>query len=196
MGILQARMLEWVAMPSSRGSSQSRDQTHVFHIAGEFFTVWVIRGATVKNFLVLGILYKQNHNFFALSCRLVSLSISSVFIQHHAFLWLNNIPLGFPGGSDDKESSFYVGDLGLIPGLGRSPKGGHGNPLQDSCLENPHEQRSLVGYSPHDCKELDTTEWLSTTTLDIWHFFFIHSSHDENLDCFIGMKWYLIAFSC
>ena len=36
-------------------------------------------------------------------------------------------------------------DLGSIPGLGRSPGGGHGNPLQDSCLENPHGQRSLAG---------------------------------------------------
>ena len=39
-------------------------------------------------------------------------------------------------------------DAGLIPGLGIFPGGGHGNPLQYSCLENPHGQRSLVGYSP------------------------------------------------
>ena len=45
-----------------------------------------------------------------------------------------------------------------IPGLGRSPGGGHGNPLQYSCLENPHGQRSQVGYSPWAHKELDTTE--------------------------------------
>ena len=41
-----------------------------------------------------------------------------------------------------------VGNLGSIPGLGRSPGGGHGNPLQYSCLENTHGQRSLVGYNP------------------------------------------------
>ena len=41
-----------------------------------------------------------------------------------------------------------AGDAGSIPGLGRSPGGGHGNSLQYSCLENPHGQRSLVGYSP------------------------------------------------
>ena len=41
-----------------------------------------------------------------------------------------------------------VRDMGSIPGLGRSPGGGHGNPLLYSCLENPHGQRSLVGYSP------------------------------------------------
>ena len=39
-------------------------------------------------------------------------------------------------------------DSGLIPGLGRSTGGGHDNPLQFSCLENPHGQRSLAGYSP------------------------------------------------
>ena len=45
--------------------------------------------------------------------------------------------LGFPGGSDSKESACNVGDLGSVSGLGRSPGGGHGNPLQYSCLENP-----------------------------------------------------------
>ena len=66
------------------------------------------------------------------------------------------------GGSDGKESACNAGDLGLIPGLGRSPGGRHGNPLQNSCLENPHGQRSLVGYSPWGHKESDTTGWLST----------------------------------
>ena len=42
-----------------------------------------------------------------------------------------------------KESTHSAGDLGSIPGLGKSPGGGHGNPLQYSCLENPHGQRSL-----------------------------------------------------
>ena len=55
--------------------------------------------------------------------------------------------MGFPGGSDGKESACSEGDLGSVPGLGRSPGGGHGNPLQYSCLENPHGQRSLAGYS-------------------------------------------------
>ena len=55
-------------------------------------------------------------------------------------------------------------DTGSIPGLGRSPGEGCGNPLQYSCLENPHGQRSQVGYSPWGHKELDTTERLSTST--------------------------------
>ena len=60
--------------------------------------------------------------------------------------------VGFPGGSDGKEYACNAGDLGSIPGLGRSSGGGHGNPLQYSCLETPHGQRSLVGYSPWDRK--------------------------------------------
>ena len=64
----------------------------------------------------------------------------------------------FPGGSDGKESACNAGDLGLIPGWGRSPGGGHGSSLQYSCLENPHGQRSLAGYSPWASKESDTTE--------------------------------------
>ena len=73
-----------------------------------------------------------------------------------------NLILGFPAVSDSKESTCNAGDLGLIPGLGRSPGGGHGNPLQYSCLENPHGLRNLVGYSPWGCKESDTIERLST----------------------------------
>ena len=51
-------------------------------------------------------------------------------------------------------------DAHLIPGSGRSPGEGYGNLLQYSCLENPHGQRRLVGYSPRGCKELGTTERL------------------------------------
>ena len=54
-------------------------------------------------------------------------------------------PWGFPGGSDGKESTCNVQDLGLIPELGRSPGGGHGNPLQYSCLENPLGHRRPGG---------------------------------------------------
>ena len=69
---------------------------------------------------------------------------------------------GFSGGSDGKESTCNAGDLGSIPGLGRSPEGGHGNPPQNSWkipwTEEPED------YSPWGHKELDTTERLSTHT--------------------------------
>ena len=81
-------------------------------------------------------------------------------------LWAHGILMyvSFPRGSGGKESLCSVGNLGLIPGLGRSPGGGPGNPLQYSCLENPHGQRNLEGYSPWGHKELDTTEQLSRHT--------------------------------
>ena len=51
-------------------------------------------------------------------------------------MYISIIALGFPGGSDGKESVSSTGDLGLIPGLRRSPGEGHGNPFQYSLLEN------------------------------------------------------------
>ena len=65
---------------------------------------------------------------------------------------------GFPGGSNCEESTCNERDRGSISGWGRSPGGGHGNPLQYSCLENPHGQRSMVGHSLWGHKESDTTE--------------------------------------
>ena len=56
--------------------------------------------------------------------------------------------MGFPASSTGKESASNAGDSSSVPGSGRSPGGGYGNPLQYSCLENIREQRSLVGYSP------------------------------------------------
>ena len=59
---------------------------------------------------------------------------------------MDSIPLGnsrgFPGGSEVKASACNVGDPGSIPGLGRSPGEGNGNPLQYSCLENPMDGRA------------------------------------------------------
>ena len=72
---------------------------------------------------------------------------------------------GFPGGSDGKVSACNAGDPGSIPGLGRSPGEGNGNPLQYSCLENSMDKRSLVGYSPWGHKDSDTTEQLHFTSL-------------------------------
>ena len=66
------------------------------------------------------------------------------------------------GGSVVKNPPASAGDSSSIPGSGRSSGEGNGGPLQCSCLEDPHGQRSLVGYSPWGHKELDTTERLST----------------------------------
>ena len=72
---------------------------------------------------------------------------------------------GYPGGSDGKESTWNVGNLGLILELGGIPGGGNGKPLQYSCLENPHGQRNLAGYSLLSHKESDMTEQPS---MHIW----------------------------
>ena len=55
----------------------------------------------------------------------------------------------------EKNPTCNAGDLGSIPGSGRFPGGGHGNPLPYSCMRNPHGHRSLAGYSPWCHKELD-----------------------------------------
>ena len=74
-----------------------------------------------------------------------------------------DVGFGFLGGSDSEESAQNAGDMGSIPGLGRSPGEGHGNPLQYSFLEDPHGQRSLVDYSPWGCKESDMMTESDTT---------------------------------
>ena len=68
--------------------------------------------------------------------------------------------LGFPGGSDGKESACNAGDLSLIPGWGRSPGEGHGNPLQCSCLENPIDRGAWRAIMHGDT---DKMEQLSTS---------------------------------
>ena len=122
-GILQAKILEWVAMASSRGSSWLRDWTCVFCIAGTM----------------------QSHPGSP------------------------EMPLmGFSGSSAGKQSICSAGDLGCIPGLGRSPRWRHGNQHQYFCLVNPHGQRSLVGYSQWGRKESD--DWATK-----------HSTHGKSI---------------
>ena len=77
-----------------------------------------------------------------------------------------------------------IRDAGSIPGLGRSPEGGHGHPLQYSSLENPQGQRCPVGYSPWGRKKLDMTEQLST-----WH------THNPFYAPFIGIFVRIFAYS-
>ena len=89
--------------------------------------------------------------------------------MHIIYTW------GFPGSSDSKEFTCNTGDLGSMPGLGRSPGGGDGNPLQYFCLENPHGQRSLVGYSPEGLQELDMTEvtYLACISISIMEYYLV-----------------------
>ena len=118
----------------------------VFEICEEFFSM-------VLGLWTIGV--GPEVGMWALSQDMMSLSCFFFFF----FLSCLNycIPGRVPSGSDGKESA---SNTGLIPGSRRSPGEGNGHPLQCSCLENPHGQRSLVGDSPWGHKESDTTEWL------------------------------------
>ena len=77
---------------------------------------------------------------------------TQVSLYSNPFCYLVEVNMDFPGGSDYKDPTYNEEDLRLIPGFGRSPEGGNGNPLQYSCLENPYGQRSLAGYGPSGLK--------------------------------------------
>ena len=70
---------------------------------------------------------------------------------------------GFPGGSGGKKSVCNSGYLGSIPGSGRSPVEGHGNPLQYSCLENPMDQGAWVGYIQSMGSQRAGLNWATNT---------------------------------
>ena len=147
------RILEWVAYPFSRRSSWPRNWTGVSCIAGGFFTTKLCGFFTTKLSGNCGSAGKESAcNAGALGpipglgrfpgegngypFQYSGLENSMDCIVHgvaKSRTWLSE---GFPGGSDGKESSCSVGDLGLIPGLGRFPGEGKGYPLQYSGLEN------------------------------------------------------------
>ena len=80
---------------------------------------------------------------------------------HHLIYTSVIFILGFPSGSNGKESACIAGDLGWIPGLGRSPGGGRGSPFQYSCLEKPMDIGAWWA-TVYRVTESDTTEGLST----------------------------------
>ena len=148
-GILQARIQEWVAIPFSRGSSQCRNWTQFSCIVSRFLTIWATREALH----VTGGTVKDVHAFV---CTSLAAQWQRIHLQCRRLRfdsWVRKIPWrrgrlptpvfsSFPGGSDGKESACNVGDWGSIPGLGRSPGEGNGNPLLYSWLENSTDREA------------------------------------------------------
>ena len=127
-GILQARILEWVAMSSSRGSSQPRDQTHVSSVlctGRKVFTsraTWETQTNSLQKYIIQnginGVEYlkKANHVWKLREVSMEKVQAELNKAQITGCMW-------FPGGASGKEPAC------LIPGLGKSPGGGHGNSL-------------------------------------------------------------------
>ena len=168
MEFFRQEYLAWVASPFFKRSSQPRDQTQVPHIAGRFFTIWITMEALNDSGLfqiypiIVQIVAVISNIVFLINRLKQPLAFSnfifSILIRKVHQKEVTLIHKDFPGNSAGIESTCNAGDLGSIPRLGRCHGGRPGNPLQYSCLENPHSQRNLRGCSPCCNKELDTTE--------------------------------------
>ena len=79
--------------------------------------------------------------------------------------------MDFPGGSDGKASVYNVRDLGLIPGLGRFPGEGNGNPLQYSCFENPMDGGAWCRLLSMVSQRVGH-DWVTSLSLNVYRFFF------------------------
>jgi len=147
-GILQARILEWVAVPFSRGSSQPRDPTQVSCIAGRLFTSWATREA-------------QEYWRVAYSC-------SSGSSWPRNLTRVSCIAGGFFTSWATKEALFLL-MLGKIEGNNRGRDGWMASPTQWTgvwkALGDGEGQWSLVRYSPWGGKESDTVERLNNNNI-------------------------------
>ena len=142
--ILQARILEWVTMPFFRGFSWpsywirvSCGKNHWYLPTSPLAKLFSMDFPWISSF-------KPHHS-----------SLTWILFLLNETMWASQV---VPVVKNPPTNSGDTRDLGSIPGLGRSPEGGHGNPLQYSCLENPHGQRSLAGYSSWGCRESDMNE--------------------------------------
>ena len=164
-GILQASVLEWVAISFTRGSSRPRNQTQVSLIGGRCFTTWATR--EVLSVKARGQEFRHPEHTHTHACSTAFLTWLTGWSSNPLSLWrqktvwselltkkdITAAPRQWRSLAkmeiyDHKintlrissESACNEGDLGLIPGSGRSPGEGNGNPLQHSCLENPMDR--------------------------------------------------------
>ena len=104
------------------------------------------------------VLTKIKEDLLERSCKRLDNTIIWILV------YLLMVDKGFPGGSDSKESACNVGDLCSIPGWGGSPGGGHGNPLQSSCPENPMD-RGACGLQSMESQRV-WHNWVTNTQTD------------------------------
>ena len=169
-GILQARILEWVDLPFSRGSSQPRDWTQVSHIAGIFFTSWHTREALS--------IYNYHKNWLYSLCYTIYILQEKAMTPHSSTLaW--KIPWTEEPGrlqsmgsleSDTTERLHFPFSLSCIGE-------GNGNPLQCSCLENPREGKpsGLPSMRSHRVRH-DWSDLAAAAAAYIFQVYFIGNS--------------------
>ena len=147
MEYFQARVLGWVAISFSGGSSRSGGQAQVSHIAGRCFTFWTTREAHTVGPCWLFVLHIVGCTYWS-------------FLLCSTFLW------DFPGSSVVKNPPANAGGLGLILEWGRSPGGENVNPLQYSCLWNPMD-RGTWQATVHEVTKSRTrlSDWAHTQSL-------------------------------
>ena len=139
--ILQERILEWVAIPFSRGSSQPRDRTQVSHIAGGFFTVWAIREVLKSMYCFL--IYQlprmvEKFSRIYLWSPKRSLTVPFLTLLHGSLLWTIMLKEHFKSFKVHLWRRKWQPTPVFLPG-------------------KAHGQRSLAGYRPWGRKDLDTT---------------------------------------
>ena len=146
LGILQARILEWIAVPISRGSSQPRERTQVSCIADRRFNLWASRP------------FKSRGQRVGTSALVLPMTVQSWLPSEFTgliSLWSKGLSRVFPSTIIQKHQFF---------GTQRSWRR-KWQPTPVFLPGESHGQRSLVGYSPRGRKESDTTEWLHFTSL-------------------------------
>ena len=133
-GIFQAWVLEWVAISFSRGSSRPSNWTRVSCVADRHFTTWTTRESNPVNKLLT---HTHTHT--------------------HRHILITVSRWGFPGDSGVKNAAANAGNVGSLPGWGRPPGAGNGNPLQESCPGNPMDRGAWWATFQAGLKESATT---------------------------------------